>query len=84
MRQALLLLLFLAACHVAKPLTENNCGAGALQTLVNQNASVLRTMRFGQEVRILRPGDAVTKDYRPDRLNICIDASETISRVMCS
>jgi hypothetical protein len=40
-------------------------------------------MRFGQEVRILRPGMAVTADYVPTRLNIEIDAAETIVRVSC-
>ena len=60
------------------------CGADALQGLVGQPASVLQTMRFGQETRIIRPGMAVTMDYRPDRLNIEIDRSERIVRVHCS
>ncbi len=63
---------------------ENACGADALQGLVGQPASVLETMRFGTETRIIRPGTAVTMDYRPDRLNIDIDAREWITRVYCS
>jgi hypothetical protein len=61
----------------------NACGADALQDLVGQTAKRLETMRFGQEVRILRPGMAVTADYVPTRLNIEIDAAETIVRVSC-
>jgi hypothetical protein len=52
--------------------------------LVGQSATVLETMKFAQPVRILRPGMAVTMDYRPDRLNIEIDAQEKIARVHCS
>lgn len=59
------------------------CGAADLQHLVGQPASVLETMKFSQPVRILRPGMAVTMDYRPDRLNIEIDAQEVIARVHC-
>ena len=60
------------------------CGADALQGLVGQPATVLETMRFAGETRIIRPGMAVTMDYRADRLNIEIDRAERISRVHCS
>lgn len=62
---------------------ENACGAEQLQGLVGRDAAVLQTMRFGQTVRIIRPGMAVTMDYAPQRLNIEIDGRETISRVSC-
>jgi hypothetical protein len=79
-------ILFMAACQPVMPDGPDlsTCGADALQGLVGQPASVLQTMRFGQETRIIRPGMAVTMDYRPDRLNIEIDASERIARVHCS
>ncbi|MFN4129651.1 MAG: I78 family peptidase inhibitor [Paracoccaceae bacterium] len=76
----------LAACQPVVPdgpdLTR--CGADALQGLVGQPASVLQTMKFANETRIIRPDMAVTMDYRPDRLNIEIDRAERISRVHCS
>ncbi len=62
---------------------ENACGAAELQGLVGRDAAVLQTMRFGQTVRIIRPGTAVTMDYIVERLNIEIDANEKISRVNC-
>ncbi len=62
---------------------ENACGAAELQDLVGRDAAVLQTMRFGQTVRIIRPGMAVTEDYSTERLNIEIDARETIVRVSC-
>ena len=60
------------------------CGAGALQYLIGQSAAALETMKFGKTVRILRPGMAVTMDYRADRLNIAVDANGRIERVYCS
>jgi hypothetical protein len=82
--------LFLAACWsipAPEPVPEGpdlaQCGADALQGLVGQPASVLQTMKFGQETRIIRPDTAVTMDFRPDRLNIEIDAAEQIVRVQC-
>jgi hypothetical protein len=62
---------------------ENACGAAELQDLVGRDAAVLQTMRFGQTVRIIRPGMAVTADYSAERLNIEIDGRETIVRVSC-
>ncbi len=62
---------------------ENACGAADLQDLVGRQAAVLQTMRFGQPVRIIRPGMAVTMDYVAERLNIEIDAREVIVRVSC-
>ncbi len=92
MRRPILIFPFLvlAACTPEEPPTvpsplppEGACGATDLQSLVGQSARVLETMRFGQQVRIIRPGMAVTMDYSADRLNIEIDARETIIRVTC-
>lgn len=79
----------LAACEMTVPEQPdplppaNACGADDLQGLVGKSARVLETMRFGQPVRIIRPGMAVTMDYSPARLNIEIDAAERIIRVSC-
>ncbi|MDB5666687.1 I78 family peptidase inhibitor [Cypionkella sp.] len=62
---------------------EDACGASALQTLVGQSAKRLEVMRFGQPVRIIRPGMAVTMDYSAERLNIEINEAEMIARVTC-
>ncbi|MGQ0567664.1 MAG: I78 family peptidase inhibitor [Gemmobacter sp.] len=81
--------LLLAACTVEVPPEApptppaGTCGAADLQGLVGQPAAVLKTMRFSQETRIIRPGMAVTMDYRENRLNIEIDRAERISRVAC-
>lgn len=81
-----LLPLALMAC-VEAPINlvpeETACGASELQDLIGRDATVLQTMRFGQTVRIIRPGMAVTMDYVAERLNIEIDAQEKIARVSC-
>lgn len=92
-RAVIALALTLAACMPDAPPdkapppppepTTDACGASELQSLVGGPASVLETMKFGKQVRIIRPGMAVTMDYREDRLNIEIDKRETITRIAC-
>ena len=62
---------------------EAACGADQLQELVGQRASRLETIRFSGPVRVIRPGEAVTMDYLPNRLNIYIDDYERITDVRC-
>ncbi|MFT4151056.1 MAG: I78 family peptidase inhibitor [Paracoccaceae bacterium] len=87
---AILPLIMASACVPQTPppappaMAEDACGAGPLQHLVGQPASVLDRMKFRQTVRILRPGMAVTMDFRADRLNIAIGADGRIERVYCS
>jgi hypothetical protein len=94
---ALLVPLLCAACVVTEEAPDpagkglsnpptppvGSCGADALQALVGQPAAVLETMRFGQVVRVIHPGMAVTMDYSPDRLNVEVDADKVIRRVSC-
>lgn len=65
------------------PVMGGDCGAADLQYLMGQKARVLTTMRFSQPLRVLKPGMAVTMDYAPNRLNIELDAADTIIRVAC-
>ena len=34
-------------------------------------------------VRVIRPDDAVTQDFRTDRLNVELDADDNVSRIYC-
>ncbi len=36
-----------------------------------------------ERVRVIRPGQAVTKDYWPDRLNVALDAEGRVARIVC-
>ncbi len=60
------------------------CGASGLQGLVGKPRSVLKTMEFGTETRIVGPDDAVTMDFRPERLSIVYGADRKIVTVACN
>lgn len=87
------LMLATAGCVPAGPVPDDpaipfdpgpdDCGASGLQGLLGQPEAVLQTLRFGQPVRIIRPGMMVTQDYMPTRLNIHIDAMGQIDRIVC-
>jgi len=79
----LCLVLSTAACVADDASPPDACGASALQDLVGQPGSVLETMRFSQDLRVIPPGTAVTMDYREDRLNIDLDEAGQITRVWC-
>ena len=85
---ALLPLLALAACVEPAPPAEPEpapdlCNATAMQGLVGQPASVLRDMMLRAGTRVINPGDAVTMDFRPDRMNIEIGADGRIEKIAC-
>lgn len=66
------------------PVDPGTCGADQLQFLVGQNEGVLAAMTFrAGTVRVIRPGMAVTMDYRSDRLNLELDRTGRIVRVFC-
>ena len=59
-----------AQSHVGTPASEANIEAAF-------KASGAKTMRS------IKPGQAVTMDYREDRVNVWQDASGTIERISC-
>lgn len=76
-----------AGCETSREVVSlggpDACGAGSLQDLVGQDAAVLQTMKFEGPLRIIRPGQAVTMDYNPERLNIDLVGADVISIVRC-
>lgn len=64
------------------------CDAGVVQALVGQPSDdavieQARTDSGAGTVRVLKPGDAATMDYREDRLNIDLDADGVIQSLRC-
>lgn len=47
------------------------------------NVSQLQSDSSARQVRVLRPGDAVTMDHRHDRLNIHLDNQDVIEALRC-
>ncbi|SNR39629.1 I78 family peptidase inhibitor [Paracoccus sediminis] len=78
----------LAACEPmpVEPLPvepPDDCRASAYQGLVGQPITVLTAMTFPIGTRQIGPDDAVTSDYRPDRLNIEYGRTARIEKVSC-
>lgn len=68
--------------------TRFACSTARLGGMVGQTATTAigaEAMRAAnaRTIRWIRPGDMVTMDYRTDRLNIDLDATNRITRFRC-
>lgn len=64
------------------------CDAGKAQSAVGQNASQDVVDKAVSDsgsstARVIKPGQAVTMDFREDRLNIEVDAGNKVTAVRC-
>jgi len=71
------------------PPAEEDCGAGQLGAYIGQPASeqvlaLIRQWRGDNPIRVLKPGSAMTMDYRPGRLNILLDENDRIKEFKCN
>lgn len=87
---ALLAALCAGGCATPAPAPSPDaaCRADAAQPLVGQpatpaNAELARQRAGAAVVRVLRPGQMVTLEYRGDRLNVHADAADRIERITC-
>jgi len=91
-----LLLGMLAACgsgvQVSAPVSSgptipppqsDTCQATPYARLIGQDATALERELILRQVRLIRPGDAVTQDFRPVRLNFEIGPDNRILRIFC-
>ena len=90
-----MLILGLAVAGCDQPAPQSPCGsdgadvslsdggAEKLQGLVGQPELVVRQMTLPQSARVIRPGQAITADFRPDRLNVEIGKDGRIGRIGC-
>jgi hypothetical protein len=88
-------LLLITACAAVPPEevpeaagSGHTCNAEGLADLVGREATgavgTEAVRRSGSRtLRWIRPGDAVTMDYRPDRLNVHLDARNRVERFAC-
>jgi hypothetical protein len=81
------LLILLAACAPASPrlppMLEDTCGATDYANLIGQDATALEKVLILGMVRVIRPGDAVTQDFRPGRINFGINNANKVIEVSC-
>ncbi|QQA45060.1 I78 family peptidase inhibitor [Pelagovum pacificum] len=62
---------------------DDSCGAAPYARLVGQPATALERELIMDEVRVIRPGMAVTMDYRANRINFEIGETGGIVRIYC-
>ncbi|MEM0948283.1 MAG: I78 family peptidase inhibitor [Pseudomonadota bacterium] len=67
---------------VNRTLTDR-CGANGMQPFVNQRDAVFFRYAFPDGTRFIRPGDAVTQDFNPRRLNFIIGNDGRVKEVRC-
>lgn len=83
----LCLLLLLTACTAAPPslppMLEDTCRANEYANLIGQDATALERVLILGQVRVIRPGDFVTQDFRPNRLNFGIDSANKVIEISC-
>lgn len=89
--------LFLSVAGCMAPMDEGtppptwgagSCEAGPAQALVGQPATAelgAEAMRLSgaRTLRWIQPGQAVTMDFRNDRLNIKLDAENRVEAITC-
>jgi len=86
----------LAGCVAVPPVTppvpalpavpagaDDTCAAAPYAGLIGQDATALERVSIMREIRIIRPGMAVTRDFRAVRINFDIDVANQISRIYC-
>lgn len=92
------LALSLAACNGQTPPPAENPPIGAIEPTCNAEQFVsyvgtpandatiaaIQAKRGNKAIRVIKPGMAVTMDYRADRLNVDVDDTGTIKRFYCS
>jgi hypothetical protein len=59
------------------------CAAEAYQVLVGQPIGEIDTDSLPIPLRIYGPDQMITMDYRPDRMNIVLDADDIVVEVRC-
>jgi Peptidase inhibitor I78 family len=72
--------------ETAPPVTaaEDTCGMAQYTSLIGKPITEAGVPAESADVRYIRPNTQVTMDFRADRLNIDIDASEIITGFRCT
>lgn len=63
--------------------TDDACHAKDHKNLLGKPLSSLNSMRFSQPLRIIMPGQMITQDHSPQRLNIEINNQSIIVGLRC-
>lgn len=61
----------------------SSCGATGLDGLVGSPVTLLPTSGAWTTLRVIKPGQMVTMDFSPTRLNVRVDDAGTILALTC-
>lgn len=61
---------------------QDTCGGSAYRSMVGSNLAAV-TLPADANIRVVQPDTVVTEDFRPDRINIIVDANGAITAVEC-
>ena len=78
-----LICLALSGCQPGDEPPEVSCGAARLGGWIGQSVTLLDEQYLPQTVRQIRPGDTVTQDHQPGRLNVMLHASDHVIGFRC-
>lgn len=59
------------------------CGARSFEGFVGERVDALNDVELPAGARVLFPTTPATMDFNPERLNITVDADDTITRAYC-
>ncbi len=79
-------LIALSACTPLPPVDDGSadtCGAGSWQDFLGAGIAEAQASGLPAAARIIRPGQAVTMDFSPARLNLLLDGNDRIVRAYC-
>ena len=62
---------------------EDTCRAAPLQNLVGGPAKLVTSPNIENPIRVIAPGQLVTEDYQPDRINVHTDAKGNVLSISC-
>ena len=65
------------------PADHDTCNASPHANLIGQDATALEQVLLLRQVRVTRPGQAVTTDYRSNRISFHIDENNKIASIRC-
>jgi uncharacterized lipoprotein YajG len=80
--------MLLAGCATAQNAEARECRVEGAQSAIGKPAATgtiegIRKRSGAKTVRVVRPGEMVTMDYRADRVTVTVDERQTIAKVAC-
>lgn len=66
----------------AEATAQDTCGAARYSAMVGTNIAAA-TFPADAGIRVIQPDSIVTEDFRPDRLNVIVDANGVITSLEC-